>query len=82
MNTRTINTGTLHRSAKFDRAAIDQAARTVATERHLQILSELAQMFSDKALRERLASDPDVASLHQHITAWQPHVADQRRAAV
>ena len=30
MNTRTINTGTLHRSAKFDRAAIDQAARTVA----------------------------------------------------
>ena len=53
-----------------------------ATERHLQILSELAQMFSDKALRERLASDPDIASLHQHITAWQPHVADQRRAAV
>ena len=30
MNTRTINTGTLHRSAKLDRAAIDQAARTVA----------------------------------------------------
>ena len=53
-----------------------------ATERHLQILSELAQMFSDKALRDRLASDPDIASLHQHITAWQPHVADQRRAAV
>lgn len=53
-----------------------------ATERHLQILSELAQMFSDKALRDRLASDPDTASLHQHITAWQPHVADQRRAAV
>lgn len=53
-----------------------------ATERHLQILSELAQMFSDKTLRERLADDPDAASLHQHITAWQPHVADQRRAAV
>lgn len=30
MNTRTIKTGTLHRSAQFDRAAIDQAARTVA----------------------------------------------------
>jgi PTS system nitrogen regulatory IIA component len=53
-----------------------------ATERHLQILSELAQMFSDKTLRERLADDPDAASLHLHITAWQPHVADQRRAAV
>jgi PTS system nitrogen regulatory IIA component len=53
-----------------------------ATERHLQILSELAQMFSDKTLRERLAEDPDAASLHLHITAWQPHVADQRRAAV
>ena len=52
-----------------------------ATERHLQILSELAQMFSDKALRERLASDPDVASLHQHITAWQPNAPDQRHAA-
>jgi PTS system nitrogen regulatory IIA component len=53
-----------------------------ATEQHLRILSELAQMFSDPELREHLASDPDVASLHQHITAWTPHAADQRRAAV
>ena len=53
-----------------------------ATEQHLQILSELAQMFSDRELRERLTSDPDVAALHQHIIAWQPHVPDQRRAAV
>jgi len=53
-----------------------------ATEQHLQILSELAQMFSDRELRERLAGDPDASSLHQHITTWQPHVADQRRAAV
>ena len=30
MNTRTIKTGTLHRSAQFDRSAIDQAARSVA----------------------------------------------------
>src|SRR5574342_810301 len=29
-----------------------------ATEKHLQILSELAQMFSDKALREKLAAAP------------------------
>jgi nitrogen PTS system EIIA component len=53
-----------------------------ATDRHLQILSELAQMFSDRELRERLTSDPDASSLHQHITSWQPHVTDQRRTAV
>ena len=52
-----------------------------ATEQHLQILSELAQMFSDRDLREQLCSDADIASLHQHITAWQPHVPDQRHAA-
>jgi PTS system nitrogen regulatory IIA component len=52
-----------------------------ATERHLQILSELAQLFSDRELRERLATEKDPSSLHQTITAWQPHVADQRRAA-
>jgi len=53
-----------------------------ATDRHLQILAELAQMFSDRELRERLASDPDASSLHQYITTWQPHATDQRRAAV
>ena len=52
-----------------------------ATERHLQILSELAQLFSDRELRERLATENDPSALHQTITAWQPHVADQRRAA-
>jgi len=53
-----------------------------ATELHLQILSELAQMFSDRELRERLAAEQDSSSLHQTITAWQPHVANQRRAAL
>ncbi len=53
-----------------------------ATEQHLQILSELAQMFSDRDLRERLAGDADAVALHQHITAWTPHASDQRRAAV
>ena len=32
-----------------------------ATEKHLQILSELAQMFSDKALREAMSRAPDAA---------------------
>ena len=52
-----------------------------ATEKHLQILSELAQMFSDKSLREAMNQAPDAAALHQLITAWQPDAAGQRRAA-
>ena len=52
-----------------------------ATEKHLQILSELAQMFSDKALREALARAPDAAALYELIAAWQPDAAGQRRAA-
>ena len=53
-----------------------------ATEQHLRVLSELAQMLSDRDLRAKLSSDSDASTLHQYITAWQPHVADQRRAAV
>src|SRR5713226_8293299 len=52
-----------------------------ATEQHLRILSELAQMFSDKALREAMSGAPDARALHQLITAWQPDAAGQRRAA-
>jgi PTS system nitrogen regulatory IIA component len=52
-----------------------------ATEKHLQLLSELAQMFSDKALREAMASAPDAAALYELIAAWQPDAAGQRRAA-
>ena len=52
-----------------------------ATEKHLQILSELAQMFSDRALREAMVKAPDAAALHQLITAWQPDAAGRSRAA-
>jgi nitrogen PTS system EIIA component len=52
-----------------------------ATEKHLQLLSELAQMFSDKTLREAMASAPDAAALHALIAAWEPDAAGQRRAA-
>ena len=52
-----------------------------ATEKHLQILSELAQMFSDKALREAMLHAPDATALHGLIAAWQPDAAGQRRAA-
>jgi nitrogen PTS system EIIA component len=52
-----------------------------ATEKHLQILSELAQMFSDRLLREAMAQAADAAALHQLVTAWQPDASGQRRAA-
>ena len=52
-----------------------------ATEKHLQLLSELAQMFSDKALRESMMRAADAAALHELITAWQPDAPGQRRAA-
>jgi nitrogen PTS system EIIA component len=52
-----------------------------ATEKHLQILSELAQMFSDKALRESMMQASDAAALHELVTAWQPDAPGQRRAA-
>lgn len=41
-----------------------------ATERHLQLLSELAQMFSDKNFRESLIAAPDAATMHQAFMQW------------
>ena len=53
-----------------------------ATDLHLQILSELAQMFSDGGFRERLATAPTAVEIHRLITEWQPDAEDQRNAAV
>lgn len=53
-----------------------------ATELHLQILSEVAQMLSDRELRELLSTEPDAGNLHRHIALWEPNVPNQRRAAV
>jgi len=53
-----------------------------ATDLHLQILSELAQMFSDPAFREQLLKAASAESMHQSIAEWQPHAANQRSAAV
>jgi PTS system nitrogen regulatory IIA component len=43
-----------------------------ATEQHLQLLSELAQMFSERPFRERLAAALDAASLHALFAEWEP----------
>ena len=43
-----------------------------ATQRHLEILSEIAEMLSDRELRDRLKSEPDAAEVHRIIAAWEP----------
>ncbi len=53
-----------------------------ATEAHLELLSELAQMFSDAALREALASAADAATAHRVIVEWSPYAPAQRTAAL
>lgn len=53
-----------------------------ATDLHLQILSELAQLFSDRELRSQLTMLPDPAAVQKLITQWEPHAPNQRRAAV
>ena len=53
-----------------------------ATDMHLQILSELAQMFSDKAFREKLLAAPGAPELHQLINHWEPHAAGQHSPTV
>ena len=42
-----------------------------ATQKHLEILSEIAELLSDSALRERLKSCTDAANLHAMISGWQ-----------
>jgi len=53
-----------------------------ATDLHLQILSELAQMFSDREMRAQLGTLADPAEVQNLITHWEPHAPNQRRAAV
>ncbi len=43
-----------------------------ATEEHLELLSELAQMFSERTFREQVAMAADAAEVHQVFAAWQP----------
>lgn len=47
-----------------------------ATDQHLQILSELAQMFSDKQFRDNLLRHKDGAAIHQMIANWKLNVTN------
>jgi nitrogen PTS system EIIA component len=41
-----------------------------ATQKHLEILSEIAELLSDSSLREKLKTTQDAAELHHLITDW------------
>ena len=43
-----------------------------ATDQHLQLLSELAQMFSERTFRERLTRAPDPGALADVFREWRP----------
>ena len=43
-----------------------------ATQRHLEILSEIAEMLSDRELRERLKTEAEAATVHRLIADWEP----------
>ena len=42
-----------------------------ATQKHLEILSEIAELLSDSALREQLQTCDDSVALHNLIASWQ-----------
>jgi PTS system nitrogen regulatory IIA component len=44
-----------------------------ATQQHLEILSEVAQMLSDRAFRDAVQAAPDAKALHQLLVQWQPN---------
>ncbi len=43
-----------------------------ATQAHLEILSELAQMLSDPTFREMLLTAPEAGDVHRHLVQWEP----------
>ena len=42
-----------------------------ATQKHLEILSEIAELLSDSGLRDRMKAADQAAALHELITGWQ-----------
>ena len=42
-----------------------------ATQKHLEILSEIAELLSDAPLREKIKGSGSAADLHQLVAGWQ-----------
>ena len=53
-----------------------------ATEQHLNMLSELAQMFSDADLRDSLLTEDNRDDIHKLLIEWSPYAAIKRTAAL
>jgi PTS system nitrogen regulatory IIA component len=53
-----------------------------ATDLHLEILGQLAQVFGDRAMRDRLAGADSAASAHQLFTQWSPNATGQHDTPV
>lgn len=43
-----------------------------ATEEHLELLSELAELLSDRPIRESLMNGGDPAQMHRILSTWAP----------
>ena len=52
-----------------------------AAERHLEILSELAQMFSEESMRGALERCEAPEAAHKLLTEWSPPYATNQRPA-
>lgn len=53
-----------------------------ANESHLQMLSELAQMFSDRSFREALLAAPDADAVSALFSGWNPNATNERSPTV
>jgi len=53
-----------------------------ANESHLRLLSELAQLFSDRGFRERLCELGDAEQVWSLFESWNPNAASERSAAI
>ena len=53
-----------------------------ATDLHLQILGELAQMFSEPSLRQKILSSHDLQQVYLLISKWAPDGADNSSATL
>ncbi len=53
-----------------------------ATEHHLNMLSELAEIFSDAELRDKLLTEKSPVTIYKLLTEWSPYAAFKRTAAI
>ena len=44
-----------------------------ATEEHLEILSEVAELLSDRSIREQLMTTEDPAQMFRVLSTWEPY---------